>query len=193
MNSLVTIYIYLNMKLEKTRFTEDFANINNLRFKRWILEPGMLFRSGSKWWGDKGPRDKQHNGLDLMLYETDERSQKAINPDTKVPIMYEGTLIKCIRDFLGYTLFAAHEIYEGDSQLFTIYGHVQKPVDTVIGKFFNRGEVISTISEPANSKIPPHLHISVALISKAIPLETLSWKLLDNSKDIIFLDPMRFI
>lgn len=181
------------MNPEKTDFTENFVRINTLQFNRWIFEPGMLFRSESKWWGDKGTRDKQHNGLDLMLYETDERSQKAISPDTKVPIMYEGTLVKCIRDFLGYSLFAAHEIYERDSQLFTIYGHIQKPADDIIGKFFNKGEVISTLSVPANIKIPPHLHISVALIPKSIQIENLSWELFDNNKNILFFDPIHII
>lgn len=181
------------MKLEKTDFTENFVRINTLRFKKWIFEPGMLFQSELKWWGDKGPRNKQHNGLDLMLYETDERVQRTINPDTKVPIMYKGTMVRCIKDFLGYTVFAAHEIYEEDSQLFTIYGHVQHPEDHIIGKFFNKGEVIAALSEPTDKKIPPHLHISAALIPKTIPLENLSWEILDEHKNVIFIDPIDII
>lgn len=57
------------MKLTRTDLTKNIVRINSLQFNKWIFDPGMLFKSGSKWWGDKGDRTEWHNGLDLFRYE----------------------------------------------------------------------------------------------------------------------------
>lgn len=181
------------MALTKSRFTEHLVRLNNLRFKRWVFESGMSFLSESKWWGDKGPRGYRHNGLDLRLYEDDAGSLKTIEADTKIPIIYEGRLVRSIKDFLGHTLFAAHEIYEGDSQLFTLYGHVLQIADVFIGESLSDGAAVATLAGAKNMKVPGHLHLSVALIPKEIPLETLMWKNLNESEDILFFDPRDII
>lgn len=181
------------MKLEKSHFTENLVRINTLRFNKWVFGPGMLFRSELKWWGDKGDRGEMHNGLDLLSYESDDGIIKTIGADTKVPIIYEGSVVRCIKDFLGYTLFAAHELYDGDSQLFTIYGHVLPASDIPIGNAVKEGSVIATLSGVSGTKVPGHLHISVALIPKDIPLETLSWKILKEAANIHFFDPINII
>ena len=181
-----------SMDLTKSRFTEYLVRLNTLRFKRWVFEPGMLFSSESKWWGDKGPRGHRHNGLDLRLYEDDTGTLKTINADTKIPIIYEGKIARSIEDFLGHTLFAAHEIYEGGSQLFTLYGHVLQGADVFIGKSLSEGAAIATLAGAKNMKVPGHLHISVALIPKKIPIETLMWKNL-NEADMLFFDPRGII
>ena len=66
------------MKLTKTDFTKNLVRINGLQFNKWIFEPGMLFMSGSKWWGGKGNRTEWHNGLDLLRYEATDGTYKNV-------------------------------------------------------------------------------------------------------------------
>jgi hypothetical protein len=168
-------HISERMVLHKSRFTEYFVRLNNLDFKRWVFEPGMAFLSESKWW-DKGYRGHRHNGLDLRLYVTRNGTIKTMPEDAKIPIIYEGKIVRGIKDFLGYTLFVAHEIFEKNSQLFTIYGHVKQTEDILPGRFLKEGAVITTLAV-TNGKVPAHLHLSAVLIPKSIPLEELTWKI----------------
>ena len=181
------------MDPEKSQFTKNLASINTLQFSRWAFDAGMLFLSEVKWWGDKGSRGNRHNGLDLWQYETNEGALRTIGEDTRIPVIYEGRIVRCIKDFLGYTVFAAHEIYEKGSQLFTIYGHVLKTSDLLVGKKLNEGTILATLSGTAGNKVPSHLHISVALIPKTIPPSTLSWEALNEDKGVHFFDPKDII
>ena len=181
------------MKLEKSHFTENLVRINALRFNKWVFEPGMLFKSELKWWGDRGWRGERHSGLDLLSYESDDGTVKTIGAHIKVPVIYEGTLVRRIKDFLGYTVFVAHESYEGDSRLYTIYGHVLPAPDVPAGSPVKEGPVIATLPEAAETNVPGHLHIAVALIPKDIPIESFSWKLLNETANIHFFDPLHII
>ena len=182
-----------SMKLDKSRFTENLIRLNSLRFRKWIFEPGMLFSSEEKWWGDKGRRVRRHNGLDMRLYETDEGKHKAIGRGTIIPIIYTGRVTGIIRDVIGFTLFAAHGIYDGDFQLYTIYGHVIQTADVSIGAFVREGAGIATPAGASKRQAPCHLHISVTLVPKAIPPEDLTWQALDKNPDVRFLDPIEII
>jgi hypothetical protein len=181
------------MHLRRSQFTGHLVRLNNLQFIRWIFDPGMLFQSESKWWGDKGDRGHCHNGLDLRSYETPDGTYKTISGDTKVPIIYEGKIVRSIKNFIGYTLFAAHEIFDDESQLFTVYGHVTKTAEIFPERLLPEGTVIATLAEREDMRVPHHLHISIALIPKTIPPETMTWKTLDESADVTFLDPRHII
>jgi hypothetical protein len=181
------------MNLEKTRFTEHLTRLNALRFTKWVFDPGMLYRSELKWWGDKGYREHRHNGLDLQLYETSDGTLQAISGGTKIPIIYDGKIVRRIKDFLGYTLFVEHEICEKDCRLFTIYGHVLQTAEVSIGRLLNEGSVVATLAEAKNMKVPDHLHLSVALVPKTIPSGSLTWKTLHEAEDIHFFDPGHII
>jgi murein DD-endopeptidase MepM/ murein hydrolase activator NlpD len=174
---------------DKSRFTEYLVQVNTLRFKRWVFEPGMLFSSESKWWGGKGRRSHRHNGLDLRFYENHDGILEIISEGTKIPLIYEGKIVRIIEDFLGHTVFAAHEIFHHGSQLFTIYGHVQPVADVQIDGFLSEGKVIAILAGTKIMKVPAHLHLSLAFIPKTIRVESLTWQTLDESEDIIFLDP----
>jgi murein DD-endopeptidase MepM/ murein hydrolase activator NlpD len=181
------------MKLNKSDFTKNLIRINSLQFNKWLFEPDMLFMSEYKWWGNKGKRDKQHNGLDLLSYEAEGGKHKILDAETKIPIIYDGRIVRCIKDFLGYSLFAEHEIHEGESRLFTIYGHVQQTPDILIGDPVSEGTVIASLPIKSGVLVPGHLHISIAFISKSIPNNTLSWKMLSETENIHFLDPRLII
>ena len=176
------------MNLTKSHFTEHLVRLNALSFSKWVFEPGMLFLSDEKWWGDKGYRKHQHNGLDLHSYATADGTVKALNENTKIPVIFDGIIVKSIKDFLGYTLFAAHEIYDRGSQLFTIYGHVQ-PSDCAEDKFFSEGSVFAVLGGRQSTSVPIHIHLSVAFIPKTIRIESLTWKTLDEDDRILFIDP----
>ena len=181
------------MHLSRSQFTGHLVRLNSLQFDRWVFKPGMLFQSESKWWGDGGDRGHPHNGLDLRSYETADGNRKTICRDTKVPIIYEGRIVRSIKDFIGYTLFSAHEIYDNESQLFTIYGHVVQTLDILPEKLLAEGTVIATLAGTEKMKVPHHLHLSVALIPKALALESLTWQTLDGADNIIFFDPLNII
>ena len=149
----------------------------------------MLFLSEFKWWGDKGHRGSPHSGLDLRLYETAGGKIETIAEDTMIPIMYEGEIVRVISDFLGYTFFAAHDIREGDSQLFSIYGHVQQTTDIDAGKWIDEGTAVARLSGQRSLDVHPHLHLSIALIPKTIPFQDLTWDTLNKDDNILFLDP----
>ena len=187
------IVILKDIELGKTRFTEHLIQLNALSFKKWIFETGMLFLSEKKWWGDKGYRRHRHNGLDIRLYETSEGTLTTINEETRIPIIYEGRIVSIIKDFLGRSLFAAHEIYDGNFQLYTIYGHVIQATSIVTGKFLNEGTPVATLAKASDAQVPSHLHVSVALVPKTIPPETLTWDILDKNEGISFLDPGHII
>ncbi len=181
------------MKLTKTDFTKNLIRINSLQFKKWIFDPGMLFMSRSKWWGDKGPRKGPHIGLDLFGYEAADGTNKTIDAYTKVPIIYEGRIVGCIKDFLGYSIFADHEVRERKSRLFTIYGHVLKESDISVGDRVSEGTVIASLNKTSGESVPGHIHISVVLIPETIPSEALSWTFLNEADNVHFLDPAMII
>ena len=157
------------------------------------FEPGMLFLSGSKWWGDRGSRSHRHNGLDLRSYEDHGGELETISEGTKIPLIYEGRIVRIIEDILGHTIFAAHEIFDEGSQLLTIYGHVRPAADDLIGRFLSEGEVVANLAGTKNMKVPAHLHLSLAFIPKTISPASLTWQTLDASENIIFLDPRDII
>jgi hypothetical protein len=179
--------------LKQSRFTEHLMRLNALGFNQWIFERGMLFRSETKWWGDRGDRGSLHNGLDLRLYEGDDGTIKTLGVDTKVPIIYEGKIVAVVKDFLGYSLFAAHEIYDKDRRLFSIYGHVAQMTDISIGTLLREGAQIATIAGESPGKVPCHLHLSLAMIPHGTPPKSLTWEVLEKDETVVLLDPMNII
>lgn len=179
--------------LNKSLFTEYLVRLNALRFVKWIFEPGMFFRSEIKWWGDKGPRGHQHNGLDLVLYEAADGTIEALGKETKVPIVYDGRIVNVIKDFLGYSVFAVHDIHIDGSRLYTIYGHVLPDPGVSVGNLLSEGSMIGAIAGDSDTEVPSHLHISVAFIPEALPPKGFTWDLLDNNDSVLFIDPQRII
>jgi len=57
--------------IQKLVFTIDEIALSE--FREWLFSPGMLFQAAGKWWGNKGLRDRRHEGLDLLLYKDGEK------------------------------------------------------------------------------------------------------------------------
>jgi hypothetical protein len=179
------------MNLPKSHFTEHLVRLNTISFSKWVFEPGMLFLSEMKWWGDKGRRRHRHNGIDLHKYAADDGTVRTLSEGVKVPMIFDGTIVRSIKDFLGYTLFAVHEIHDRDSQLFTIYGHLQPAEYFYENKYLHEGAVFAIMAGTEGAAVPAHIHLSMALIPKTIRKESLTWKTLDEDDRILFIDPCK--
>jgi murein DD-endopeptidase MepM/ murein hydrolase activator NlpD len=173
-----------------------FNNIDRLRFKEWIFYPGMLFGSLDKWWGDLGKRQKPHEGLDLCLYRTKEGKIHYLAEETKIPVIFEGQVVKVSADFLGESVFVGHDAYDSNgNRLYTIYGHIKPGNHIRPGERLSEGDIIGVIADTGNSGtvIPRHLHVSVAWIPNTMPVPELGWQTINDPARVTLLDPLSVI
>jgi hypothetical protein len=172
-----------------SRFTEQLVRLNALRFRRWLFKPGMIFGAEAKWWGDRGARGRDHNGLDVLWYETDGGVRERLGAGTRIPILYEGTIVKTFADFLGCTVVASHDLVDGRSRLHTLYGHVLPAPGCVAGARVGEGEEIASLAGAEGRVVPAHLHLSAAFVPRGILPAEITWKVLDSTPGVRFLDP----
>ena len=183
----------------KTRFTEFFIRENKfykLSFARWVFCPGMLFHSPDKWWGDRGKRDKPHEGLDLGLYKDRRSSIHRFDEGTRIPAMYDGAIVSIINDFIGKSIFIEHGPADGEpGRLITIYGHTNPRRDLHVGTIVKEGDVVGTLAVPNASKtdILPHLHVSVGKASQSVSYDQLDWRTIGVSDKLMLFDPLDVI
>ena len=129
---------------DKSHFTEFLIRENVLNqggFAYWIFQPGMLFNSSDKWWGDPGLRNKPHEGLDLCLYGNHGQPIRRIGENTRVPVMFDGVIIAMIDDFLGRSVIVEHA--PSDSRrlkFYTIYGHTNPRSGFQVGSTLKAGK-----------------------------------------------------
>jgi len=184
---------------EKTNFSQYLVGYNGLDkigFNGWLFFPGMLFNATNKWWGDRGQRDRPHEGLDLSLYRDKKGKDRGLDETIKIPVIYEGKVVSIVNDFIGKTLFVSHDIYTSNENiLFSIYSHCE-PYDGIAkGTMVGEGRVIAALSDLHKKKalMLPHLHISVAWVPQSIPHENLNWGNLSGTTMLTFLNPLEFI
>jgi hypothetical protein len=185
--------------LKRTQFTQTIVRANALDksgFKEWFFQPGMLFNSVDKWWGDHGRRDKPHEGLDICLYKDRQDRILYLDGKTKIPSMVDGVIVKIFNDFLGKSLIVKHDLHNNDRGRFcTIYGHTN-PLDGLhVGSIVKEGDIIATLADSIESKhdILPHLHLSLGWISKYISYDQLDWETIGSRNTLTLLDPLYVI
>ena len=184
---------------KKTLFTEWLIRENGLDepgLKEWIFCPGMLFHAECKWWGNRGPRDTPHEGLDMFLYK--DRRDRIVRFDekTRIPVMFDGVVVSIINDFLGNSVIVEHPFPDRDTgKVYTIYGHTNPLKDLHIGMELNQGDIVGTLADPGQSgfNVMPHLHISLGWASKTIPYGRLNWDTIGASDTLTLLDPLDII
>ena len=182
--------------LPASQFCELAINHNNLSeqgFVQWAFYPGMLFQSMERWWDNGGFRDKPHEGIDLCLYNDQSGSTRGLDTAARIPGMYRGCVKNIIDDYIGKTVFMAHDIYNDTvKQLYSVYGHIELLGRIERGVLLEEGEVVASIAgtEGKRFKILPHVHISVAWIPEDCPAENLDWKIMNASPDIMLLNPL---
>ncbi len=184
------------MSLPVTVFCENLVQHNNLSaqgFAQWAFYPGMLFNAQDKWWGDGGRRASPHEGIDICLYRDSSGAIQFIPKAARIPVIYAGQVKRILDDYLGSTLYLAHEIYDSrGNQCYTIYGHVAPCAGIAPGDSIRDGEIVAAIADTEDRKINilPHVHISVAWIPESFPSEQLNWSMLNQASVITLLNPL---
>jgi len=185
--------------LKKSQFTQFVVRENaldKLGFQEWIFYPGMLFNAMDKWWGNQEKRDKPHEGLDLCFYRDCEDKMLRLDEKTKIPVLYDGTVVRVMDDFIGKSVMVEHRPLDSDyPRLCTIYGHTNLSNGLHVGRIVKAGDIVANLARPNKSQrnIPPHLHISVGWISQNISYENLYWETMDTLKELRWVDPLGVI
>ena len=150
-----------------------------------------------KWWAEGEtlrPGGQKHNGLDLRLYETASGQVAALSEGTKIPLLYPGRIVSISPDFLAQSIFVENEVNKAGrgKRLFTVYGHLLADARLEgrrLDACLDEGLVIGGLGRLKKSAAPAHLHISILYAPEDVPVKKLSWKLLDETPGVVFLDP----
>ena len=185
-------------RFSKTRFTEFLVRENEfykLGFEEWVFWPGMLFNAPDKWWGDQSRRDRPHEGLDLCLYKDRWNRILRLDDKTKIPVMYDGVVVRIINDFIGQSVFIEHGLPDDNSRFLTIYGHTNPREGLRVGRMVKAGDIIASLADSSKPKadILPHLHISVGKTSKFVSYKKLDWETIGVADTLKLFDPLDVI
>lgn len=165
-------------------------------FLAWDFLPGMRFRERAAWWRDGADRETLHEGLDLCWYRTRAGGRASLGPGARVPVLWPGTVVAVVPDFLGASVFVAHErLDERGRRLHSVYGHVAPTGGGSPGCLLREGDAVGTIAQPPpqRAKIPAHLHLSVALIDREGGPARLDWTALQDGARVSLLDPLPIV
>jgi hypothetical protein len=180
-------------------FGERLARWNGLGaagFAAWEFLPGMKFAERVAWWRDSAERTGAHEGLDICRYWTGDGGRLSLGAGARVPAVCQGEVVAIVDDFLGRSVFVAHGVRDGDGRrLHTVYGHVDPRPGLVPGSLIGDEDLVGTIADPAarGKRVPPHLHITVALISSEGSPEKLDWDALRDRGRVLLLDPLPIV
>ena len=181
----------------RTQFTQHLIRENGLDrdgfagcFAAWLLCIGMSFHALAKWWGDWGERDQPHAGVDLCLYQDGQGYVRRLDESTRIPAMYDGTVVRTCDDFLGRSIMMAHRLPDGDT-FYTLYGHTVPRPDLEIGRAVREGEVVARLAGVPQSKtsVLPHLHVSLGRAPCAVAHDRLDWETIAST--LTLLDPLQ--
>ncbi len=182
--------------LPHTTFSKQLINMNHLAtagFSRWAFYPGMLFGSHEKWWDSHGMRQRPHEGIDLAQYCNKEGKISALGAAAAVPAVYPGTVIAIIDDFISRSIILRHNITNRDGwRLHSVYAHINPLPKISSAPLISEGEPIGTIAPVTTlaESLQPHLHLSLAWISRDFPNNCLDWDTLTLSKQINLINPL---
>lgn len=157
----------------------------------FLFHPGMLFGSRERWWGNPAPRPTPHEGLDLWLWE-DDAGEPSILPDAfRVPTPLPGVVARLLPDFLGQTVCLRHEVKQGEACLYSLLGHLRPRDDLREGSRVAAGDLLGTLASPPKpTRVPPHLHLTLAFLPPAREAELLDWGLLGRHPAVRLVDPL---
>ena len=162
-------------------------------FAAWEFLPGMRFNECAAWWRDGAGRGSAHEGLDILWYRTGDGRRLSLPPGSRVPAVYPGEVVSVVDDFLGVSVFVAHERVDGRGRrLHSIFGHIRPRPGLTLGSRVAAGDAVGTVADTSGgrSRVPAHLHLSLALVRGARGPERLDWQALRDSERARLLDPM---
>ena len=161
-------------------------------FAAWEFLPGMRFFERAAWWRDGAERGGAHEGLDICFYRTGDGRRLNLGAGARVPVIYPGAVVSVVDDFLGVSLFVAHDRRDClGRQLHTIYGHIRPRPGLAPGSILGDGDAVGTIADTSGKRntVPPHLHLTLALIRDCGPARP-DWESLRDPNRARLLDPM---
>lgn len=163
-------------------------------FREWVFCPGMLFGAEYKWWGNRGKRNKPHEGLDLCLYRDMRNKIFRLDENTMVPAMYDGLVVGIIDDFLGKSVLIEHSLPDRET-ICIIYSHINPVQNLNVGSKVHEGDIIASLSNVSESKsgISPHLHISTGVIAGDTSYEQIDWGTINDPNMFTLMDPLKLI
>jgi hypothetical protein len=178
-----------------SKFSEFFRLLNGLedsQFQSWVFLQDMLYGSRRKWWGDGQARPGPHEGLDFCLFQGNEGELYHFSGDTQIPVMYTGTVVSIIPDFLGHSVMIEHMAHDDQGHFLSIYGHLVPRNGLEVGSALSEGNVLGSVSVPRNplTGLLPHVHISIAAVLGDVIYSSLTWKQIVSSDDLVLVDPI---
>jgi hypothetical protein len=185
--------------MEKSKFFDYLLASNGAAlagFKSWLFQPGMEFNSRRTWWGEQQPRSCPHEGIDLCCFEDSRGQFRQVGPDLQIPAALAGKILKLARDFLGESIYLSHEILAADGRrLCTAYGHTRPLASLQVGQPVAAGEIIAALAAAPGKKtrVPPHLHLTLAWIPLALDPDRLDWQNLGRDPAITLIDPLAIL
>jgi len=172
----------------------ELYGLNLTGVREWLFCPGMLFQSMGKWWGDRGSRNRPHEGLDLLLYRDQEERVLRLGEETPIPVMSDGVIVGIIQDFLGKSVIVEHPVHgRDDERHYIIYGHTRPQNGLCPGTAVRRGDVVGTVASPGRCgafPMAPHLHISLAWAATPVSHGHFDWNTIGASELLTLLDPL---
>lgn len=182
--------------VDKPHFTQWLIHANEIGvqgFGKWLFHSGMLFGSPHKWWGDLGRRDAPHEGLDFAMYRDATGSIRCLDPHTRIPAMFTGTVQSVFADYLGQAIVVAHTDRDADGfGRVSIYAHTLPRAGIRPGTVVHAGDIIATIADTRRSKaaIRPHLHYTLGQVSGDAIDEGFVWNDMRDPDQVTLLNPM---
>ena len=186
------------MTIEKISFTEMLIEENGLEadgLSCWIFCPGMLFNAPDKWWGDLGPRDFPHEGVDFCLYEDSRGRRHRFDADTRIPVVQDGVVRAVFKDYLGQAIVIKHPASAPGGAYLSVYAPT-RPLDGIRpGAVLKKAQAIATVADTRRSKadILPHLHFSLGRPQPGLVFEGFIWNDMRDPDRIVLQNPLDYV
>ena len=138
-------------------------------------EPGMEFAASHAWWGDKKPRPRSHEGVDLVFDSPVQPPVKAIEA---------GLCVAVIDDFLGQSVF----IEAVDKRVVWVYAHLTLDTSIALGVTVTAETALGRAAVSTKA-CPGHLHLSrlQVLDCGTIDWSQVQWSTIHTMSTIRFL------
>jgi hypothetical protein len=152
----------------------------------------MRFGEREAWWRGGAPREAPHEGLDLVAFRGRDGRRVSLAPGVRVPALWAGTVVAVVADFLGRSVFVAHDRRDAEGRrLHSVYGHLEPRPGRAPAGLLREGEEVGAVADPAarKSSVPAHLHLTVAWIA-GDARGTLDWSVLRDPVRALLIDPL---
>ncbi len=153
----------------------------------------MCFTDRAAWWRGGADRGDFHEGLDICCYRTGDGRRLSLDAGARIPVTYAGEVVSIVDDFLGRSVFVAHDATDGRGRrLHSVFGHVVPTRGLMVGVSLGDGEEVGTIAGPpvGKSAVPPHLHLTLAWVARGGGGTRLDWGVLRDRDRVLLLDPL---